>query len=274
MPKLRVAPDLEMFYLMDDFTDPWTQPETVLMLHGLCESTASWYAWVPTLARQFRVVRADMRGFGQSTPMPEDYPWSMDTVVDDFIALTDKLGIERFHLVAAKIGGNVARRFAARYPKRVSTLTMAGTPAPYRETVAERAVVWGKEIRKDGLESWARRTMADRLGDKFPREGSEWWGRLMGSAPVSSVLGCLLPLPATDLRNDLPKIACPTLVITTEGSHLSSVDETRAWQEKIPGSTLLVLPGGSYHVAASDAERCARETLKFIKSQRPACGPS
>ena len=119
MPKLRVAPDLEMFYLMDDFTDPWTKPETVLMLHGLCESTASWYAWVPTLARQFKVVRTDMRGFGQSTPMPEDYPWSMDTVVDDFVALMDKLGIERFHLIAAKIGGNVARRFAARHPKRV-----------------------------------------------------------------------------------------------------------------------------------------------------------
>jgi len=68
MPKLRVAPDLEMFYLMDDFTDPWTKPETVLMLHGLCESTASWYAWVPTLARQFKVVRADMRGFGPSRP--------------------------------------------------------------------------------------------------------------------------------------------------------------------------------------------------------------
>lgn len=266
MPTLRVAPDLEMFYLMDDFTDPWTKPETILMLHGLCESSAAWYGWVPTLARHFKIVRTDMRGFGQSTPMPEDYPWTMDRVADDFIALMDKLGIERFHLVAAKIGGNVARRFAARHPKRVITLTVAGTPAPYRDTVVERARVWGKQIRNDGLESWARDTMAYRLGDNFPKEGFEWWVKLMGSAPLSSVLGCVLPLPATDIRSDLPKIACPTLVITTEGSRLNSADETKAWQEKIPNSTLLVLPGGSYHVAASDAERCALETLKFIKS--------
>ena len=68
---------------------------------------------------------------------------------------------------------------------------------------------------------------------------------------------------------DRPKIVCPTLVITTEGSALGSVDETAAWQRQIPDSTLLVLPGNSYHVAASDADRCARETLAFIGSRAP-----
>jgi hypothetical protein len=42
------------------------------------------------------------------------------------------------------------------------------------------------------------------------------------------------------------------------------VDVTRAWQQTIPNSKLLVLPGNSYHVAVSDAERCAQATLEFI----------
>ena len=71
MPSFRPSPDLEMHYVVDDFTDPWTQPETVLMLHGNAESGLAWWAWVPTLARHYRVVRPDMRGFGQSTPMPK-----------------------------------------------------------------------------------------------------------------------------------------------------------------------------------------------------------
>jgi 3-oxoadipate enol-lactonase len=54
-------------------------------------------------------------------------------------------------------------------------------------------------------------------------------------------------------------------VITTEESGLGTVDRTREWQEKIPNSKLLVLPGKSYHVAASDAEACATETLKFMQ---------
>jgi 3-oxoadipate enol-lactonase len=67
----------------------------------------------------------------------------------------------------------------------------------------------------------------------------------------------------------VPKIACPTLVITTEGSGLASVDETRAWQQTIPGSELLVLPGDSFHVATTDAERCAKATLEFIGRRDP-----
>jgi len=50
-----------------------------------------------------------MRGFGKSTAMSLDYAWSLDTVVDDFISLMDGLGVEKFHVAAAKIGGAVAR---------------------------------------------------------------------------------------------------------------------------------------------------------------------
>ena len=72
-------------------------------------------------------------------------------------------------------------------------------------------------------------------------------------------------IACADIRGDVPKIACPTLVITTEGSGLASVDETRAWQQIIPNSELLVLPGNSYHVAASHAVQCAEATVAFIE---------
>lgn len=70
-------------------------------------------------------------------------------------------------------------------------------------------------------------------------------------------------IACSDIRADLPKIACPTLVITTQKSGLDSVEDTRAWQQAIPNSALRVLPGNSDHVAASDPERCAQETLEF-----------
>ena len=63
-----------MHYQVDDFADPWRTPDTILMLHGNAESGLAWYGWVPALARQYKVVRPDMRGFGASTPMPRDFP--------------------------------------------------------------------------------------------------------------------------------------------------------------------------------------------------------
>jgi pimeloyl-ACP methyl ester carboxylesterase len=263
MPMARVAPDLEMHYLVDDFTDPWRNPEMILLLHGNAESGAAWFGWVPHLARHFRVVRPDMRGYGNSTPMDRDFHWSLDIIIDDLMNLMQTLGIERFHLVGAKIGGMIARRFAARFPELVMTLTVVGTPAPRYEVTA-RVTPLTAELEEQGVEQWARRTMSGRLGSRFPHEGIDWWIRLMSRTPLSSVICFIKNIPSADITADLPRIKCPTLVITTEGSALGSVEETRAWQVKIPRSELLVLPGDSYHVAASDPDRCAQETRDFI----------
>ena len=73
MPSFRPTHDLDMHYEVDDFTDPWTHPETVLMLHGNAESGLAWWRWVPKLSPHYRVVRPDMRGFGQSSPMPREF---------------------------------------------------------------------------------------------------------------------------------------------------------------------------------------------------------
>ena len=205
-----------------------------------------------------------MRGFGASTPMPRDFRWTLDRVVDDYIALMDALAVERFHLVGAKIGGTVARALAARYPARVSTLTLVGAPPPF---MANRASLTA-EFEEHGVEHWARRTMGARLGDAFPPEGVEWWIRFMGRAPLSTQLGFMETIPHSDIRECLPKIACPTLVLTSEGSRMASVEETREWQRAIPNSELVVIPGSSYHVAATAPEACAKATLEFIERNR------
>ena len=259
----RVAPDLEMHYLVDDYTDPWLKPDAILLIHGNNESGAAWYGWTPHLARKFKVVRPDMRGFGASTPMPRDFPWTLDIVIDDYLRLMDALNIERFHLVGAKIGGVIGRAFAARHPDRVRTLTVAGSPPPIRadkDTLAARV----KEVEELGIEYWARRSMGSRLGKTFPREGVDWWIKYMGRTVPSTEIGFVGTINFSDITADVAKIKCPMLVLTTTESGLASVAETRAWQEKVPHSELVVLPGDSFHVAATDPDRCAEALLKFL----------
>ena len=267
MPKFRVSAGLDMHYQVDDFTDPWRKPATILLAHGNNESNLAWYGWVPLLARHYRVVRPDMRGFGDSTPMPRDYPWTLDAVIDDYARLMDALNVDRFHLVGAKIGGVISRVFAARRPDRIQTLTVVGSPPPVRldlDTVAQRV----REIEEHGIEHWARRSMADRLGADFPRDGVEWWIKYMARTAVSSEAGFVGTINFSDITDDVRKIKCPMLVITTEGSGLASVAQTRAWQEQVPHSELVVLPGDSFHVAATDPDQCAQATLAFINRNR------
>ena len=107
--------------------------------------------------------------------------------------------------------------------------------------------------------------MGSRLGSAFPPEGVEWWIRHMGRTDMKSQIGFMTHIECADIRADLSSIRCPTLVLAATGSGVASVDDTRAWQRQIVISELNVLASDSYHVAASDAEACARATLEFIR---------
>ena len=74
MPTLHIPPSLDLHYLVDDDTDPWRTPGAILLLHGNAGRSAARSAWVPWLAQRYRVVRPDMRGFGESMLMTREFP--------------------------------------------------------------------------------------------------------------------------------------------------------------------------------------------------------
>jgi pimeloyl-ACP methyl ester carboxylesterase len=267
MPLTRLAPDLETFWRVDDFTDPWREAPWIVLMHGVAETSDAWYAWIPHLARRYRVLRFDVRGFGQSTPMPRDHAWSFDRIGEDLQALTRHLGIGSFHLVAAKVGGTMALHFASGQPAGLRSLTVLGTPV-----VTASAVDSGyssREIEEHGVGHWARRTMPNRLGSSMPPLAHEWWARMMERTPASTQAGFMDFLPSVDVRPLLPRIACPTLVVTTgdpsnPAQNITGLAATRAWQQTIARSELLVIPDDSFHVAATAPDAAAAATLAFI----------
>jgi pimeloyl-ACP methyl ester carboxylesterase len=146
----------------------------------------------------------------------------------------------------------------------VKTLTVVGSPPPVRGdrgTVGDRV----REVKEQGIEAWARRSMGSRLGSKFPKEGAEWWIHYMARTPLSTEIGFVGTINFSENPADLPRIACPTLVIVTEGSSHASVAETETWVKQIPNASLKVLSGDSFHSAATDPDECARITLDFIE---------
>jgi pimeloyl-ACP methyl ester carboxylesterase len=78
MPTVRIDETLDLHYELDDYTDPWTTPETILLIHGVADTSKAWFAWVPRLARRFRRLRPDLRDFGHSSVPPPDYAWSLN----------------------------------------------------------------------------------------------------------------------------------------------------------------------------------------------------
>lgn len=265
-----------MIYDDDWFGPPWQAPEAVVLLHGIAESAEAWRAWVPALAANFRVVRPDLPGFGRS-PLPgPDFDWSPGAFAAEVARLLDDLGLDAVHVVGAKYGGTIAMQFAADFPARTRTLSVFSSPvvaAPGgRRVNLETFADW---IRRDGVAAWAAATQRTRLGPDAPEPQVRWWTEgLMARARPEACIGAAVAAGRLDIRPVLPRIQAPVLVCTTEGSALQSVDAVRTWQEKIPCSTLRVLPGSAYHVAAVRPEECARLVLDFIARERKrSCRP-
>src|SRR5919108_4433809 len=70
MPVAHLPGNLQMYYEDDDFTDPWSTAETVILHHGNAKNSRLWYAWVPLLAGEFRGVWGGGRGFCRSSFPP------------------------------------------------------------------------------------------------------------------------------------------------------------------------------------------------------------
>lgn len=255
--RVRVSDDCELAVRIDDYTSPWDRRAPVVMLHGLAESGEAFRRWVPHFADRHRVVRPDLRGFGDSTPMAADHRYRFDRLGEDTLRLLDALRLERVFLIGGKIGGAIALQLAARHPDRV--LAVAGIAAPVSLTsFADRAPGWRQQIREQGVAAWVKETTQFRLGSSLPPEAVAWWVELMSRTAPSTLEAFLQMVPTVDVSAEVPRIQCPTVIVTTTGSGLASVDAVRAWQQTIAGSVLEVLPGDSYHVAATDPDTCAR----------------
>lgn len=262
MPNHVLRDGNHLFYRDDSFSAPWETPKgSVLFIHGFAESGFTWNSWVPYIAPEYRVVRVDTRGFGDSTPMPRDHAWTMDELAEDFISLIDALGIDRFHVVSGKAGGIPALRVASLCGDRVKSLSMFASPAVGATMVKQGPPT--EEFETKGVEHWVRRTMDARMGDEISPEAKEWWARYMGSVPLSTAVGFMESIGDMDASVGVEAVRCPVIMYNSTNGRLPS-EELRIWMDRIPQSQFVEYESGAHHLAAAHAHVFAPLTLEFI----------
>src|SRR5947207_14583796 len=106
--KFRTSDGVGLAYYIDDYTDPWRQADTLLLLHAAVGHAKRFYAWVPGLCRHYRVVRLDLRGHGVSELPPESSRLDMDRLFADVTALLVHLRVEACHILGNSAGGYTA----------------------------------------------------------------------------------------------------------------------------------------------------------------------
>ncbi|MCU1363825.1 MAG: alpha/beta hydrolase [Acidimicrobiaceae bacterium] len=267
MPFADLDPTLSLYYEDDCFVEPWLTPDTVMLVHGNAESSVAWYGWMTELTARFRVLRPDLRGLGRSSAPSADYEYSTEGLALDLVHLLDALEIDSVHLVGAKFGGTVAAYVAATYPQRVSTLSLMTALIPVAETGSRlEPSSMSSRVETIGHTAFVAESERLRLGSQASEEQVRWWSELMSSHELIAprVLSSEFDL---DMRELLPRITAPTLVVTTDGNAIARLESVMEWQRLLPHSQLLVLPSDGFHVAAIYPGECARQVVDFIARQ-------
>jgi haloacetate dehalogenase len=118
---------------------PWEGPP-LLLLHGHPQTHAMWHKVAPELAKRFKLVMMDLRGYGDSSRPDYDDThanYSKRAMAQDAVAVMQHFGFEKFSILAHDRGARVAHRLAANHPERVQRmmlLDIAPTLSMYEHT--------------------------------------------------------------------------------------------------------------------------------------------
>ncbi len=230
----------------------------LLFLHAFPLGMTMWDAQVAGLRGRFTVVSFDARGFG-GTP-PGDGLLTMERIAADGVALLDHLGLSRVVACGLSMGGYAAFAMLRLHPDRLAGLVLADTRATAdsaegrksRGVLAERVL---KEGPSAAVESFLPRLVGETSHKERPALVEKLRSTIMATPP-RGIADALAGLAArADSTPTLREIRVPTLVLCGEEDTLTPPSDSRAMQEAIRGSRLVLIPRAGHlsNLEAPDA---------------------
>jgi pimeloyl-ACP methyl ester carboxylesterase/DNA-binding CsgD family transcriptional regulator len=229
------------------------------------------------LASFSRLILFDKRGCGMSDrvhPLP-----TMEQRMDDVRAVMDSAGSERAALLGISEGGVMSALFAATYPERTIGLIINGsypsalrrpgyplgiTEEDFEARVARVPKVWGTDA---GMDRYAPSQLAN------PEVGA-WWARFcqMSASPgdAQDLLRMNLQI---DIRDVLPSIRVPTLIIHATGDQVARFEAGQYFADHIPGARMVTVDSIDHWAYFLDADVVIGEIQEFLTGVRTSAAP-
>ena len=259
----KTSDGVSLAYYIDDFTDPWKWPDTVLLLHAAMGSSRRYYGWVPHLARNWRVVRLDLRGHGVSQVPPAEQLLLLERLVTDVAELLDHLGLDSAHIVGNSAGGYLGQQLAMTLPERVRSLSLFGSTPGLKQS---QAPSWIPRIREKGLRGF----LAERIRDRLPQDADpglvEWFLDEAAKNDPAYIGKFVLLMASYDWSGEVQKIGCPTLVVIPGAETVGTVANYDPFR-RIADVEFRVYEGLPHNICDAVPDRCAADVRDFLRAR-------
>jgi pimeloyl-ACP methyl ester carboxylesterase len=243
----------------------------LVLLHGGLSDSREWRRQLEALSDEFLVVAWDAPGCGQSADPPETF--RLPDYADCLAAFIDALGLGHPHVLGLSFGGGLALELYRRHPMVPRTLALASAYAGWAgslpaEVVEERLQQLVRDVDLPP-DQWVPGWLAGLFTEAAPQEVVEEIGAIMSASHPAGVRAMAHAFAEADLRDVLPRIHVPTLLLYGDADQRAPLDVAADLHARIPGSKLVVLPEVGHQSNIEAAERFTAEIRSFLQSVQP-----
>ncbi len=241
--------------------------EAVLLLHSLGTNLHVWDEQARALARQYRVIRPDMRGHGLTGTTPG--PYTIGALARDALGVLDALGIARAHVAGISIGGMIAQSLAAQAPERVRRLMLVDTALaiPPASNWTDRAAL----VRAQGMEPLVEPVVARWVtAPSLESPAAHGLRAMLRRTDPEGYAGAAEAIAAADLTGGAAGIKAPTLVLVGDGDAATPISSAEALRDAIAGAEMEVLPDAAHIPTVERPEAVTAALLRFLSPDAAA----
>jgi 3-oxoadipate enol-lactonase len=251
--------DLRMHYQLDGPASA----ATLVLSNSLGTNLSLWEPQLATFAKDFRVLRYDSRGHGQTTATPGEY--SVELLARDVLNLLDALRLDRVHFCGLSIGGMTGMWLAANAPERLNKLVLCNTAPKIGNADAWNVRI--KDVRESGTKSVSDAVLERWFTPGFRAKNAAVVAKTKAMIESTSTDGYADTCAAVrdfDFWSKVSDIKAPTLVIA--GTHDAAVppSDAKKLAHAIPGARYTELSAA--HISnIEDAAHFTAEVSVFLK---------
>jgi pimeloyl-ACP methyl ester carboxylesterase len=240
--------------------------QPLLLLHGAVSDSRVWRVELESLSDAFTVVAWDAPGCGGSSDPPEHF--RMAEYADGLARFIDALGLERPHVLGHSWGSTLALELYRQRPTLVRSLILVGAYAGWAGSLPPREVEqrlqFALRTADLGPNEFDPASMPGLFSDAMPHDRAEELARIMSEIRPVGTRTMAYALAEADLRDVLPRIDVPTLLLFGDADERSPLNVARELHASIPRSTLTVMPGLGHECYLESATTFETEVRKFL----------
>lgn len=244
-------------------------------MHGLGGDRSVWNGILPSLAPEFRLIAADLRGHG-ATEAPAGSTFTFPEMEDDLLRLLDAEGIQRCHLVGLSAGAFLGLRFALDRPDRVAGLVTIGGAAHcdnHTRAIGDR---WAETLQKEGRDALVLRLLKDLYYPDWVEAHLDDIERIRKALSKEGVSGTArwgAAVRTFDERSRFGRLSVPLLVIHGYDDQVVDVAHARLLRQAVLGTELKLLAQTGHLVPIErpqETVEAIRTFLRKVEATRPA----